>query len=108
MDTYVTVSEGGVEFTIPAYPGYYPAATSDDIKVRAKEESQQKAKILEQYVCTGFVQDMMDFIAKAVDEKWLAKIEDEVMGFTKKTTIEMLDHLETRGGTLDYIDTKKI
>ena len=108
MDTYVTVSEGGVEFTIPAYPGYYPAATSDDPKVRAKEESQQKAKILEQYVCTGFVQDMMDFIAKAVDEKWLAKIEDEVMGFTKKTTIEMLDHLETRGGTLDYIDTKKI
>ena len=43
---------------------------------------------------------MKYFIVKAFDEYWLAEIEDEVMGFTKKTPIEMLDHLEKKGGGL--------
>ena len=30
------------------------------------------------------------------------------MGFTSKTTIEMLHHLETRRGTLDYVDINEI
>ena len=34
---YVTVSEGGVKFTITDHPGYYPAAALGDPKVQAKE-----------------------------------------------------------------------
>ena len=32
---------------------------------------------------------------EAVDEEWLAEIEDEVMGFTNETPREMLEHLES-------------
>ena len=42
-----------------------------------------------------------DFIDEAANEEWLANIKDEVMGFTNRTSIEMLDHLETRKGALD-------
>ena len=41
---------------------------------------------------------MKDFIVKAVDEECLTDIKDDVMGFTNKTPIEMLEYLETRGG----------
>ena len=45
---------------------------------------------------------------EAVDEEWLAEIEDEVMGFTNKMPREMLEHLESRGGKMDFIDTNEI
>ena len=51
---------------------------------------------------------MKDFIVKVVDEEWLAEIEDKMMGFTDKTPIEILDHLEKRWGTLYYVNTNEI
>ena len=51
---------------------------------------------------------MKDFITEAVDEDWLAEIEDEVMGFANVTPLEILKHPEKRGGTMSYIDTKDI
>ena len=48
---------------------------------------------------------MKYFIIKAVDEECLAKIKDDVMGFTNKTPIEMLDHLENIGRALYYVET---
>ncbi len=38
----------------------------------------------------------------------MAEIEDELMGFEAKTPIKILEHLEKRGGTLDFIDTMEI
>ena len=105
---YVLVSDGGVSFTVPAHPGHYPASASDDPKIRAKEEAQHKGKLREFAECAGVLQVVKDFIVEAVDEEWLAEIEDELMGFEAKTPIEMLEHLEKRGGTLDFIDTTEI
>ena len=48
------------------------------------------------------------FIVEAVNEKWISKIEDEVMDFTNKTSIKMLYHLETRWGWLEYANTNVI
>ena len=45
---------------------------------------------------------------EAIGEERLAEIEDEVMGFANTTTIDMLKHLESRGGAMDYIDTKEM
>ena len=45
---------------------------------------------------------------EAVDEEWLAEIEDEVMGFTNKTPRKIIEHLESRGGKMDFIDTNEI
>ena len=38
----------------------------------------------------------------------MAEIEDELMGFEAKKPIKMLEHLEKRGRTLDFIDTTEI
>ena len=73
--------------------------------MRAKEEAKYKVKILDHDVCTGVIQVMENFIVKSVDEEWIAEIEDEVMGFTNKTPIEILEHLKKRGVVLDYVDT---
>ena len=105
---YVTVSKGGVTFDIPAYPGMYPTAVSDDVKVRASEEAKHKGLILQYEICAGVEQVMKDFIVEAIDKELLAEIEDEVMGFANTTMIDMLKHLESRGGAMDYMDTKKI
>ena len=105
---YVRVSEGGVEFTIPAHPGYYPSSALDDTKVLAKKEPQHKPNILEHYLCAGVVQVMKYFIFKAIEIEWLANIEDEVVRFTNKTPIKMLDHLDKIGGALDYVDTNEV
>ena len=86
----------------------YPTTVSDDVKTRASEEAKHKGEILQYEICTGVKQVMKDFIVDAVDKEWLAEIEDEVMGFTNVTTLEMLKLLEKRGGTIDYIDTKEI
>ena len=90
------------------HPGHFPADASDDPKVGSKEEGQFKAKILEHDVCTGAIQVMKDFIVEAVNEEWIANIEDEVMGFTNKTPNEMLDHLYNRRGALEYVNTNEI
>ena len=52
-------------------------------------------------VCAGVLHVTKDFIDEAANEEWLVKIKDEVMGFTNRTSIAMLDHLETRKGALD-------
>jgi len=51
---------------------------------------------------------MKEKIIEAVDEEWLAKIEDGVMDLTNKIPIEMLARLESQGGKLDFIDTNEI
>ena len=51
---------------------------------------------------------MKYFIFEAVNEEWISEIEDEVMEFTNKIPIEMLDHIEKRGGTLDYFNRNEI
>ena len=67
-EKYVTVLEGGVEFTIPSYPGYYPSAALDYPKVWLKKESQHKAEILEHDVSARVVQVIKGFIIEALDE----------------------------------------
>ena len=51
---------------------------------------------------------MKDFIVEAVNKEWLSEIKYEVMGFTKTMLIEMLDHLNTRRETLQYLYTNEI
>ena len=56
-------------------------------------------------ICAGVMQVMKDFIIEAVDEAWLEELEDDLLGFMNVTPIEMLQHLEKCGGTLDFIET---
>ena len=91
--------EGEVKFAIPAHPGHYLAAASDDPKVQAKEEAQHKAKILKHDVWDGVVQFMKNFIIKAVNEECLANIKYEAMAFNQqKTHWNVEPPRENRGG----------
>jgi len=107
-DTYITFSKGGAKFNIPVHPGAYPATVSNTPEVRAGEEAAHKAKIVEYETCAGVVQAIKDHIVTSVDEEWIAEINHEVMGFTNKTPIKLLEHLESRGGMLNFIDTQEI
>jgi len=72
------------------------------------EEAAHKAKIVECATCAGVVQAIKDHIVASDDEEWLAKIDHEVMGFTNKNPIKLLEHLESWRGALDFIDTQEI
>ena len=49
-----------------------------------------------------------DLILEAVDKENLSKVEHEMLGFLNKTPREMIEHLLTRGGALDFVDTKEL
>ena len=43
-----------------------------------------------------------------MDNEYLIEIEHETLGFLNQTLRQMLDHLLTRGGALDFADTKEL
>ena len=63
-----------------------------------------KALIAQYEVCVGVINVVKEKIVEAVDKEWLEEISDDILGFQNKTVQEMLQHLEDRGGKIDYID----
>ena len=99
------MSNKNAVFTVPTHPGLYPITISDDTKIRAGQGAEHKGSLFEHEICAGVMQVMNNFIEEAVDEEWLGKIEYDVMGFTDVSPLKMLERLEERSGTLDYVDT---
>jgi hypothetical protein len=56
----------------------------------------------------GVVQATTDIILEAVDHEYLPEIEDEILGFLNQTPTNMMNHLQNRGGALDFMDTKTL
>ena len=50
--------------------------------------------------CDTGVQATKDKIVKSVDKEWLARVNQEVMGFINKKNMESLAHLEIGGANL--------
>jgi hypothetical protein len=59
-------------------------------------------------ILKGVDQVLKDIILEAVEHDYLLEIKDKTLGFLNKTPREMLDHLKSRGGLLDFADTKKL
>ena len=49
-----------------------------------------------------------DLILEAVDHEYLSEIEHDTLGFLNQTPRQMIQHLLTRGGALDFADTKDL
>ena len=49
-----------------------------------------------------------DLILEAVDNEYLSEIEHDTLGFLNQTPRHMIEHLLTRGGALDFADTKDL
>ena len=103
-DDYKKISNGGVEFVSPAHPGHHPATLSSVAGTREKQLLKHKADLMEYETCEGVTNAVKDLIEGAVDKEWLEEIDDETLGFQNVTILEMLEHLEDRGGDIDYID----
>ncbi len=49
-----------------------------------------------------------DLILEAVDNEYLSEIEHDTLGYLNQTPRQMIAHLLTQGGVLDFADTKDL
>jgi hypothetical protein len=104
---YLAIS--GVAYTDPIHPGIYPTGlpTTAAARTRARAEAEHKEGLAEYEIFKGVEQALKDIILEAVEHDYLLEIEDDTFGFLNHTPKQMIDHLKTRGGALDFADTKK-
>jgi hypothetical protein len=105
---YTGISDGSKTFDIPAHPGSYPSTVSADAATREKEIAEHKASVHQCETCEAVHEILKEKAIDAVDEEWCAELEDDMLGFTNVSLIEILAHLRDRGGKLDYIDIAQL
>lgn len=103
-EDYIKISNGGVPFVTPSHPGHHPARLSSVAATREMQLAKHKADVITYETCAGVINGVKELIAGAVSEEWLEEIDDETLGFQNVSILEMLEHLENRGGDIDYID----
>ena len=101
---------GGIAFVNPANPGIYPAglALNAAAGTRAREEAIHKELIAQFETLEGVKLGTKDLILEAVDNEYLSEIEHDTLGYLNQTPRQMIEHLLTRGGALDFADTKDL
>ena len=100
----------GIGFINPVNPGIYPAglAANAAAGTRAREEATHKELINQFKTFEGVRLGTKDLILEAVDSEYLKEIEHDTLGFLNQTPRQMIKHLLTRGGALDFADTKEL
>jgi hypothetical protein len=100
----------GIDFVNPVNPGIYPAglALNAAAGTRAREEAIHKELIAQFETFEGVKLGTKDLILEAVDNEYLSEIEHDTLGFLNQTPRQMIEHLLTRGGALDFADTKHL
>ena len=100
----------GIDFVNPVNPGIYPAglALNAAAGTRAREEAIHKELIAQFETLEGVKLGTKDLILEAVDNEYLSEIEHDTLGFLNQTPRQMIEHLLTRGGALDFADTKDL
>ena len=100
----------GIDFENPVNPGFYPAdlALNAVTGTRARAEAEHKELINQFETFEGVRLGTKDFILEAVDTEYLSEIEHETLGYLNQTPRQMMAHLLTRGGALDFADTKDL
>ena len=90
------------------HPGTYPSTVSEDAAEREKQVVDHKAEFYECETCESVHDILKEKAIEAVDEEWLLELDDDTLGFTNVSLIEILDHLSDRGGELDCINIAKL
>jgi hypothetical protein len=110
MDPARYLLTAGAPFNNPANPGNYPTNIPGNAAagVQARGEADYKEEVKEHETFQGVVQATKDIILEAVDHEYLMEIKDEILGFLNQTPTDMLNHLQNRGGALDFADTKML
>jgi hypothetical protein len=111
VETTKYLNMAGVPFRDPIHPGIYPTglATTAAAGTRAKAEAEHKESLAEYEIFKGVKQAIKDIILEAVEHDYLLEIEDDTLGFLNhQTPKQIINHLEIRGGALDFEDTKTL
>ena len=74
-----------------------------------EQERKQSTKweVKEYKTFQGVIQVTKDIILEAVGNEYLMEIEDKILGYLNQMPTDMLTHLRTLGGALDFVDTKE-
>ena len=78
---YKAISNGVVEFAIPAHPGHHPTTLSIVAGTRKKQLLNHKAGLITYETCQGVINEIKDRITGAVSAEWLEGIDDDTLGF---------------------------
>jgi hypothetical protein len=105
-----TTMTGKTAFINSANPGIYPVGLAINALAgtRTRAEAEHKELINQYKMYEGVCQGTKDLILKAVNNKYLTKIEHKTLGYLNLSPREMLDHLWNRRGALNFADTKTL
>ena len=108
--TDYTTMTGGTAFVNPVNPGIYPAglAVNAAAGTRARAEAEHKELINQFETFEGVRLGTKDLILEAVDNEFLSEIEHDTLGYLNVTPRQMIGHLLSRGGALDFADTRDL
>jgi hypothetical protein len=93
----------GTPFVVPANPGVYPAGVIPAAQ-RLQREAEHKALIEKFQMCIGVAKGLKEPIMKAIDEAFLVKLRAQQTGYLNVMPFQMMTHLRTRWGALDFVD----
>lgn len=93
----------GTPFVVPPNPGTYPAGVIPAAQ-RGQREAEHKELIKEFEKCTGASKGLKDLIMQAIDEDFLLELKVPGIAYLNVTPLQMLTHLRTRYGNIDYVD----
>ncbi len=107
--TYTTIT-GGTALVNPANPGIYPTGLSANAVVgtRARARAEHKELVNQFETYTGVCQGAKDLILEAFNNEYLIEIEHKTLGYLNLSPREMINHLQNRGKTLNFADTKTL
>ena len=93
----------GTPFIAPVNPGIYPAGNIPATQ-RGQCEAEHKELIKEFEKCMGASKGLKDLIMQAIDKDFLLELKVPGIAFLNVTPLQMLTHLKTRYGSMDYVD----
>jgi hypothetical protein len=106
---YTAFSHNGARYEIIANPGPYPAhVDATDAVLRERQVAEHKGEIKEYEMQLGAASWARKAIISAVDEEWVSEIKNQHVGFNHLMPLDIIAHLETIGGTLDFMDVTEL
>ena len=92
----------GTPFANPANPGIYPINVTNANRARLEAEHKEEARQFQTFVGVGL--GLKDLIQKAIEDDYLLELKQERVAYLHVTPLQMVAHLRTRWGTVDYVD----
>lgn len=106
---YQLISHGNAAFTVPVYPGAYPATVDENnAAVRERQIAEHKVLVIEFETYQGVESFLRKKIVASVEPAWLAALRSNTMGFNLSTPKQLIDHLRSVGGDLEASDVTEL